>query len=97
MQLKRHSEPVLLFFVADFCAASYQMQMTMDELDLPVEIAEIDIEQTPAIGMHYKIRGVPLLMLTKQAEPIASRIGTQSHKQIEEWLKKSLDRTNKRK
>jgi len=92
-QLREHSGPVLLFFVSEVCGPSYAMQMTIDELEsLPVSLCEIDIQAQPAIGMHYKIRGTPLLMLTQNAKPITSRIGTQSAKQIEEWLEKSLDK-----
>lgn len=100
-QLAAIAEPVLLFFTSEVCGPSYAMQMLVDDLRhekrVPVEVTEVDIEEHPAIAMHYQLRATPCMMLTQRAKPIASRIGTQTEKEFLEWIKVSLDKLKGRK
>lgn len=92
--LRQSTEPVLLVFQATFCGPSAMMLPMIDELaddyHEKVAIFDVDVETCPRLTRAMQVKGTPAMVLLKQGEPVASRMGTSSYKDLTEWLTKYI-------
>ena len=90
--LRESPEPVLLVFQATFCGPSALMLPLIDELaddyHEKVAIFDVDVETCPRLTRAMQVKGTPAMVLLKQGEPVASRMGTSSYAELSDWLAK---------
>jgi thioredoxin 1 len=51
-----------------------------------VTIAKLDIEQSPTTPSRYGVRGIPTMMLFKDGQMTAMKVGAMPKQKILEWL-----------
>jgi thioredoxin 1 len=71
--------PTLLVFQATFCGPSNAFRELVERLvgeDLSIAVVEVDVEKLPSITRQYEVKGTPALVMLRNGEPVASRIGT---------------------
>ena len=84
------SQPVLLDFWAEWCGPCKAIAPTLDalaqELQGKVVVAKINIDENPATPNRYRVQGIPTLMLFKNGQVAATKIGAEPKQKLVSWI-----------
>ena len=77
----------ILKFSASWCQPCKMLAKTLEGMEVPYEITEIDIDDQPEQAGKYQVRGVPTMVLVDDKGAVVSRlVGLQTAVKIGEWL-----------
>ena len=78
----------LLKFGASYCAPCRAMVPILEELKNKIEIEDIDVDEVdPIVLTNYKIRNIPVLIITKDNVEVWRHVGSISKAELENKLK----------
>ena len=84
------SSPVLVDFWAEWCVPCLQIAPALEELASEmadsVMVAKLNIDENPVTPSKYGVRGIPTLMLFKDGQVAATKIGALPKGQLFEWV-----------
>ena len=82
--------PVLLDFWAEWCAPCRQIAPILEEVQKDkgdkLTVAKINIDENPETPMKYGVRGIPTLILFKNGQVAATKIGALPKSKLHEWV-----------
>ena len=90
-EVLQSSEPVLVDFFAEWCgpckAMAPALEQVASELAGKIKVAKLDVDQNPDVTQKYRIQAMPTLMIFKNGEVAAQRVGALvQKKQLTDWI-----------
>ena len=87
-------KPVLVDFWADWCGPCKMIAPALeeisDELAGRVTIAKMDIMENPEVPGKIGVQSIPLMVLFKNGQPVAQKLGAAPKSQLKSWIESEL-------
>ena len=93
-EVLKSSKPIVVDFWAEWCGPCKQIAPTLEEISEEmseqVTIAKLNIDQEINSGTKYGIRGIPTMLLFKDGELKATKVGATTKSNIVSWIKENI-------
>ena len=81
-------------FFATWCGPCKQIGPSLeeisDEMGDAITVAKVNIDDNPMTPSKYGVRGIPTLMLFKDGEVAATKVGALPKGKLVEWIQSSV-------
>ncbi|UUL83609.1 thioredoxin TrxA [Sphingomonas sp. S1-29] len=87
-------KPVLVDFWAEWCGPCKMIGPSLEELSEElgeqVTITKLNIDENPDAPGKYGVRGIPTMILFKNGQPAATKVGAEPKGRLKAWLEGEL-------
>jgi len=93
-EVLKSSKPIVVDFWAEWCGPCKQIAPTLEEISNEmsdqVAIAKHNIDNEPNTPTKYGIRGIPTMLLFKDGDLKATKVGVTTKSNIVSWIKENI-------
>lgn len=86
--------PVLVDFWADWCGPCKMIAPALEEISEELagslKIVKMDIMENPDVPGQIGVQSIPLMVLYKNGEPVAQKLGAAPKGQLKQWIESVL-------
>jgi thioredoxin 1 len=87
-------QPVLVDYWANWCAPCKMIAPVLDEIAQEyagrIKVAKVDIDENRAVTERFNVRGIPTLILFKNGEAEAIKVGAVTKSQLTAFVDSNL-------
>ena len=88
------SKPVLVDFWAEWCGPCRQIGPALEELatelGAKISVVKLNVDENPTVPVKYGVKGIPTLMIFKDGQVAATKIGAMPKQKIKEWIDSTI-------
>jgi thioredoxin 1 len=90
----KSSTPVVVDFWAEWCGPCKMIAPHLEDLATEmgeqIKVVKVNIDDNPLTPTKYGVRGIPTLMLFKDGEVAATKVGALPKTKLVEWVQESI-------
>jgi len=83
-------KPVLVDFWAEWCGPCKQIGPALEdiseEMGDKMKVAKVNIDESPDTPAKFHVRGIPTLMIFKEGQVVATKVGAMTKTKLAEWV-----------
>tara|TARA_B100001765_G_scaffold149495_1_gene95771 strand:+ start:102 stop:422 length:321 start_codon:yes stop_codon:yes gene_type:complete len=93
-EVLKNPKPVIIDMWATWCSPCLQLSPLLEEISVEMKdqiiIGKHNIDEQPNMPTKYGVRGIPTMLLFKDGELKATKVGATTKSNIVSWIKENI-------
>ncbi len=92
-EVLKSDKPVIVDFWAEWCGPCKQFGPVFEDVSNNMEevtFAKVNIDENPEAPTKYGVRGIPTMLMFKNGEVAAMKVGNTSKGDFESWISENV-------